>query len=769
MKISPRFYIGLCAMLLFLSGCSVSKFIPEGHYLLDNVKVESDNKEIKSSQMTAYLRQTPNAKWFSLVKLPMYIYGAAGTDSTKWMNRFLYRIGDAPRIYDPELAEETRLQIEQAVRNMGYMSGQVSMHTQTKGKKIKVYYRIHSGDPYLISHVAYDIADYQIHDYLMADSARSYLKEGARLDINQLDQERDRITQFLQNRGYYRFNKDFITYQVDTMRNSRNVDLIMQLHPYRRKKEDPPSPHRQYYLRNVDFVFDVDFADLTSESLQGIDSLRSGGMTFYFKDKMFLRPQVIGDNNHLRTGQLYRVRDVQNTYSALGRLNILKYSNIRFREDLRADSAYLDAYVMLTRNKNKSLSFEIEGTNSAGDLGAAASVAYTHRNLFKGSETFTIKVRGAYEAVTGLEGYANSNYMEYGVETSLNFPEFMFPFLSADFRRRSRATSEVTVKYNWQIRPEFERTVASAGWSYHWSKRRATHRFDVLDLNYIYMPYRSETFREYLDLMDERNPLLRYSYEDLFIVRMGYTYTYNSSGATSLKTSRRNSYSIRFNIEESGNLLYLFSKAINGKPKNGENYQMANIGFAQYVKTDFDYAKNFMIDDRNALVFHIGVGVAVPYGNSKSLPFEKLYFSGGANSVRGWSVRSLGPGGYRGDSNSLDYVNHTGDIKLDLNLEYRTHLFWKLNGAAFIDAGNVWTIRNRELQPEGLFKFNRFYKQLAVAYGLGIRFDLDFLIIRFDGGMKAVNPMYTGRDRYPIVSPDFKRDFAFHFAVGYPF
>lgn len=769
MKISPRFYIGLCAMLLFLSGCSVSKFIPEGHYLLDNVKVESDNKEIKSSQMTAYLRQTPNAKWFSLVKLPMYIYGAAGTDSTKWMNRFLYRIGDAPRIYDPELAEETRLQIEQAVRNMGYMSGQVSMHTQTKGKKIKVYYRIHSGDPYLISHVAYDIADYQIHDYLMADSARSYLKEGSRLDINQLDQERDRITQFLQNRGYYRFNKDFITYQVDTMRNSRNVDLIMQLHPYRRKKEDPPSPHRQYYLRNVDFVFDVDFADLTSESLQGIDSLRSGGMTFYFKDKMFLRPQVIGDNNHLRTGQLYRVRDVQNTYSALGRLNILKYSNIRFREDLRADSAYLDAYIMLTRNKNKSLSFEIEGTNSAGDLGAAASVAYTHRNLFKGSETFTIKVRGAYEAVTGLEGYANSNYMEYGVETSLNFPEFMFPFLSADFRRRSRATSEVTVKYNWQIRPEFERTVASAGWSYHWSKRRATHRFDVLDLNYIYMPYRSETFREYLNLMDERNPLLRYSYEDLFIVRMGYTYTYNSSGAASLKTSRRNSYSIRFNIEESGNLLYLFSKAINGKPKNGENYQMANIGFAQYVKTDFDYAKNFMIDDRNALVFHIGVGVAVPYGNSKSLPFEKLYFSGGANSVRGWSVRSLGPGGYRGDSNSLDYVNHTGDIKLDLNLEYRTHLFWKLNGAAFIDAGNVWTIRNRELQPEGLFKFNRFYKQLAVAYGLGIRFDLDFLIIRFDGGMKAINPMYTGRDHYPILSPDFKRDFAFHFAVGYPF
>ena len=770
MKISPCYYVGLLCLLLFLNGCSVSKFIPEGHYLLDNVKVESDNKEIKSSQMSAYLRQTPNAKWFSLVKLPMYIYGAAGKDSTKWMNRFLYRIGDAPRIYDPVLAEETRVQIEQAVRNMGYMSGQVSMSSQIKGKKIKVYYQIHSGEPYLISHIAYDIADYQIHDYLMTDSARSFLKVGVRFDINMLDQERDRITQYLQNRGYYRFNKDFITFQADTMLNTRKVDLIMQLHPYRRKKEDAPSPHWQYYIRNVDFVFDTDFADLSADALRGLDSLQAGGVNFYFVDKMFLRPQVISDYNYLKKGQLYRVRDVQNTYSALGRLNILKYSNIRFQEELKADSAYLDAYVMLTRNKNKSLSFEIEGTNSAGDLGAAASVAYTHRNLFKGSETFTIKLRGAYEAVTGLEGYANSNYMEYGVETSLNFPEFMFPFLSADFRRRSRATSEVTMKYNWQIRPEFERTVASAGWSYRWSKHRATHRVDVLDLNYIYMPYRSETFRQYLDLMDEKNPLLRYSYEDLFIVRMGYTYTYNSSGAASLKTSQRNSYSIRFNIEESGNLLYLFSKAINGRPKNGEAYQMANIDFAQYVKADFDFAKNFMIDDRNALVFHVGLGVAVPYGNSKSLPFEKLYFSGGANSVRGWSVRELGPGSFRGTDGRIDFINHTGDVKLDLNAELRTYLFWKFNGAVFIDAGNIWTLRDYPDQPGGQFKLNEFYKQIAVAYGLGLRLNFDYFILRFDFGMKAINPAYlTEQEHWAIFHPRFSRDFTFHFAVGMPF
>ena len=238
------------------------------------------------------------------------------------------------------------------------------------------------------------------------------------------------------------------------------------------------------------------------------------------------------DCNYLIPGNLYRNRNVQNTYSALGRLSILKYSNIRFNEvALPGDSTRLDAYIFLSKNKNKALSFEIEGTNSAGDLGAAASVSFTHRNLFKGSEAFTLELRGAYEAVSGLEGYANSHYMEYGIESSLNFPEFMFPFLSSDFKRRIRATSEVSVKYNWQIRPEFERTLAAAAWSYRWTRRgKATHRFDLLDINYIYMPYTSEAFNAYLDRMDQINPLLRHSYEDLFIIRLGYTYTYNSVG-----------------------------------------------------------------------------------------------------------------------------------------------------------------------------------------------------------------------------------------------
>lgn len=764
-----RIYIYFLTVLLLLSGCSVSKFIPDGQYLLDEVHVRSDNKEIKSSEMYSYVRQKPNSKWFSLVKLPMYIYCASGKDSTKWINKLLRKMGDAPRIYDPSVAEETRMQILSAVQNKGYLGAEVVLEEKLKKNKIDAYYRISTGNPYMISSINYNIEDYVIRDLLMNDSIHSNLVEGMRFNVNVLEEERNRITQYLLNRGFYRFNKDYITFQADTVNGTYRIDLTMNIALNEQNNGNYNSLHRQYKVRKVNYLMDIDNLAAVRNNPE-TDTVEYNQLSIIYNDKLFLRPGVIASHNRIESGKLYSNRDVMSTYSSLARLGILKYSNIRFVEHFENDSSYLDAYVSLSKNKNKTLAFQIEGTNSAGDLGAAASVTYTHRNLFKGSETFNIKARGAYEAVTGLEGYANNNYTEYGIETNLEFPEFMFPFLKSDFKKRVNAKSQVSAKYNWQIRPEFERTLASAAWSYRWnSKKRASHRLDVLDINYIYMPYRSNTFIEYLNYMDEINPLLRYSYEDLFIVRLGYTYTYNSAGVSTQQTAKKSSYSIRFNIEESGNLIYGLSKLIHNKPLDGESYRVGNISFAQYVKLDFDFAKNIMIDDRNALVFHIGTGVAVPYGNSKSLPFEKLYFSGGANSVRGWSVRSLGPGGYRGASGSLDYVNHTGDIKLDMNVEYRTHLFWKLNGAAFIDAGNVWTLKDRYSDSTGQFSFKRFYKEIAVSYGLGIRFDLDFLILRFDGGMKAINPMETGVDRYPLIKPDFSRDFAFHFAVGYPF
>lgn len=753
-------------LLWMTASCSVSKFIPEGEYLLDDVKVVSDDKAVKPSDISGYNRQNPNSSWFSLVKVPMHIYSLSGTDTTRWINRFIQKLGDKPVIFDEEAAERSREDMQSALHNMGYMQADVRLRKETRKKKLRLKYLVHPGPAYRISHWDYDIQDDSVRRY-MAGYASQLMHEGMRFDVNTLDQERQQMTNHLQDRGFYRFNKEYVTCTADTVRGTHLVDLTFHIAPYDATSH---TTHARYRIGEVNVVTDFDMTHAMRQDFARFDSLHYKGLNIFYRERPFLKPEVLSQNIAITPDSFYSDSRLQHTRSSLGRLHAIKYTDIRFQEDA-ADSTRLDCHVLLSRNKVNSFSAELEGTNSAGDLGAAASLSYQNRNLFNGSELFTFKVRGAYEAVTGLQGYSNENYVEYGVEASINFPRFLFPFISAEVRQRTQATSEIGIQFNSQERPEFGRRAASVTWGYRWTyKRKWQHRVDVLDLNYVYMPWISSTFREeYLDNPENSNSILRYNYENLLIMKAGYGFTYHSDGRES-RTASNNSYSIRFNIESSGNLLYAFSHMLNATRNEDHQYTVANIAYAQYIKTDIDFTKSFRIDHRNSIVFHVGMGVAYPYGNSRILPFEKRYFSGGANSVRGWSVRRLGPGSFAGNDRNIDFINQSGDIKLDLNLEYRTKLFWKLNGAFFVDAGNIWTIRDYEEQPGGAFRFDSFYKQIAVSYGLGLRFDFDYFILRFDAGMKAVNPAYrNSKEHYPFIHPDFGRDFAFHFAVGYPF
>ena len=753
-------------LLWMTASCSVSKFIPEGEYLLDDVKVVSDDKAVKPSDISGYNRQNPNSSWFSLVKVPMHIYSLSGTDTTRWINRFIQKLGDKPVIFDEEVAERSREDMQSALHNMGYMQADVRLRKETRKKKLRLKYLVHPGPAYRISHWDYDIQDDSVRRY-MAGYASQLMHEGMRFDVNTLDQERQQMTNHLQDRGFYRFNKEYVTCTADTVRGTHLVDLTFHIAPYDATSH---TTHARYRIGEVNVVTDFDMTHAMRQDFARFDSLHYKGLNIFYRERPFLKPEVLSQNIAITPDSFYSDSRLQHTRSSLGRLHAIKYTDIRFQEDA-ADSTRLDCHVLLSRNKVNSFSAELEGTNSAGDLGAAASLSYQNRNLFNGSELFTFKVRGAYEAVTGLQGYSNENYVEYGVEASINFPRFLFPFISAEVRQRTQATSEIGIQFNSQERPEFGRRAASVTWGYRWTyKRKWQHRVDVLDLNYVYMPWISSTFREeYLDNPENSNSILRYNYENLLIMKAGYGFTYHSDGRES-RTASNNSYSIRFNIESSGNLLYAFSHMLNATRNEDHQYTVANIAYAQYIKTDIDFTKSFRIDHRNSIVFHVGMGVAYPYGNSHILPFEKRYFSGGANSVRGWSVRRLGPGSFAGNDRNIDFINQSGDIKLDLNLEYRTKLFWKLNGAFFVDAGNIWTIRDYEEQPGGAFRFDSFYKQIAVSYGLGLRFDFDYFILRFDAGMKAVNPAYrNSKEHYPLIHPDFGRDFAFHFAVGYPF
>lgn len=466
------------------------------------------------------------------------------------------------------------------------------------------------------------------------------------------------------------------------------------------------------------------------------------------------------NNTALVQNDFFSEQKLQRTYNNFAKLGAVRYTNIQFEEV--PDSQVLNTLIELTMNKPSSVSFQPEGTNTAGDLGAAVSLTYTNKNLFHGSELLSIELRGAYEAIKGLEGYNDQNYKEYGIETRLAFPRFVAPFLSHSFTRNSQATSELSLSWNLQNRPEFHRRVFSAAWRYRWEEahHNLSYRFDLLDLNYVSMPWISETFkRDYLDDEGNRNAILRYNYEDLFVMKLGFGLSYNDG-----------SDAVRANVESSGNLLNSLSHIAKFKTNSNGQNTLFGIAYAQYAKMDVDYTHLFKFDEHNTLAAHIGLGIAYPYGNSKILPFEKRYFSGGANSVRGWTVRGLGPGKFKGKDGRIDFINQTGDMKLDFNLEYRTHMFWKLDGAVFVDAGNIWTLKEYADQPGGKFAFNEFYKQIAVAYGVGLRLNFDYFILRMDMGMKAINPAYESKaEHYALVHPNFSRDFAFHFAVGLPF
>jgi outer membrane protein assembly factor BamA len=732
------FFAGIACVLfvLIIGACSATKFVPDEKYMLEKVQIKSDTKHFDPSVLQPYIRQKANSKWFSLFKIPLGTYALAGTDTTKWINRTLTHIGQKPVVYDTVQARLSCEDLKTAMQNMGYMNSSVTLETKVKGKKLKAIYILHPGDPYYIHHIQYDIQDTAIARLLDLDNPKAQgLHSGTKFTVEKLDEERKRITKILNDNGYYRFHKDFIQYSADSTQSKDGVNIILHLLKYRPTNDSPETNHPQYYINKINY--------LSGDS-----------------DRIHLRRKVLERTTAITAGQPFSASDLQKTYNNFARLQDVKFTSIHFSE--HPDSTLLDCDIQISTNKPSTISFQPEGTNTAGDLGAAASLTYENRNLFRGSETFSVELRGAFEAITGLEGYSNQNYEEYSIESKLAFPYLVAPFLSRHFIKNVNATSELSLSWDLQNRPEFHRRVFSTAWRYRWSEphRNLAYRIDLLDMNYVYMPWISETFKhDYLDSVSNRNAILRYNYEDLFIMKTGFGITYNN-----------NVDAIKANFETAGNVLNAFSHLLGSSKNENRQYTLFNIAYAQYVKFDFDYTHLIRFDAHNALALHADLGIAYPYGNSTILPFEKRYFSGGANSVRGWGVRELGPGKFKGTDGIIDFINQTGDVKLDLNAEMRTFLFWKFYGAAFVDAGNIWTIRNYEEQPGGQFKWNQFYKQIAVAYGLGIRLNFDYFILRFDFGMKAINPAYENeKEHYAIIHPDFSRDFCFHFAVGLPF
>lgn len=760
-------------MAVALCSCSSTKHVAEGCLLVDKVSIKvKDNKGYNELGLYNYLRQIPNHEVLGGLKLQLGVYNMSGSDSTKCMNRWLRKVGEAPVLYNHSLTEASKKELTRYFVNKGYLKANVEVDTfvNVAKRKVNVVYNVTTGKPHYIRSVEYDIPNDTLKELILSDTASAKIKANVPFDRNVMSEYRDNITRLLRENGYYAFNKEYITYSADTTEGSYDVALTVRaMKPYENKSMPYYTSHKPFYVRNVVFVTDYNpVKQYGKTKYEAADTSVYNNLIILYGEDKYIRRRVMEECCFIEPGELYNSADVTKTYQALSRLGILKFVNIELRPVGQIDGKnWLDTYVLLTPGKSQSVSLSVEGTNSEGDLGFGVGAGYQHRNILGGAEVFDAKFRASYESLSGdFSGFINKNYSEYSSEVGITYPKFKAPFLSKEFKQKILASTEIATQFNYQERPEYTRIIAGAGYKYHWKERNRNtrHTVTLLDVNYVYLP---ESKINFLDSI--QNPLLRYSYEDHFIMRLGYSFYHTNKKERDLLTAhfQDNVYTVRAGVETAGNLLYGISNAFGNEKKDGA-YEVFGIRYSQYAKFDFDYSLTRNFTPRTSVAFRVGLGAAMPYGNSTVLPFEKRFYAGGANSVRGWGVRTLGPGSYNGKNSVNSFIYQCGDVRFDLNLEYRAKLFWIIEMGAFLDAGNIWTIRDYEDQPGGVFKVNEFYKQIAASYGLGVRLDFDFFLLRFDVGMKAHNPA-QGQEKWPLLHPQWKRDAAFHFSVGYPF
>lgn len=751
----------LCVCVIF-SSCSLTKYVPEGSRLLNREYVKSDIPEFKDLDLNPYLAQKPNPGIFGKYRLQLRVYNMSGADTSKWRNRIFRKMGEAPVIYEPNAVLLSMKRLKQYASNCGYLNASVSVDSVMKKKRMNLTYTINGGEPYRLRNMEFDIKDDSIRKFVYRDTINFPVKRGDLFDANKLETGRQTVIDNIRNEGFYYLDKDNLFLEADSVHGEHLIDVVLKSRPSLRTQSDGTVevvPQSRLKIRNVNIFPWYDQQRTFKE--QRNDSVDYKGFCFYYSgQKRHLSLKLLADKIFIIPGDYYSENKIKKTYQMLNRLSTSKYVSIFFRD---LEDGTLDCFILLSPLKKQSFSVEVEGTNTDGDAGAAVNGTYMHRDLFHGAEQLSWKVRGAYQPMGDVSDLLSDRSLDVGTEVAFSVPKVVVPFLPSEMRKRIVASTEITAAYNYQTNPWYDRTITTAGLKYVWStgvQNTENYSINLLDLSFVYLPNISQEFKDYYL---NTASVLRYSYEDHFIMSTGFSFSRTTKRQN---RSHYNYFSYSGGVETAGNLLSLISSVTNASKTDDGSYKAFNIKYSQYAKGELEYTFNQVLSPKNKLVYHTHFGVAYPYGNADVVPFEKRFFAGGANSVRGWSIRSLGPGIYKGNGSRTDFLQ-MGDIKVDFNFEYRFKLFWLFEGAMFVDGGNVWTINDYTSQPGGFFQVDKFYEQIAYSYGLGLRFDFSFFILRLDMGVKLYDPSATDGNYWQ--KPNSSDNYAFHLAVGYPF
>lgn len=759
------FNIKLFIFIIVLTACNSTRFVPENSFLLNKVKVKTDNKNINQEDIESYIKQKPNKKILYLFKFHLYVYNIMHKGKQRpWKSKIGNVVGEEPVIYDIDKTIKSCNQISTYLKNKGYYYSVVKDSIKTHKKKLSVFYTIKTKKPYKIHNITYKIEDPKILKIIYRDTLNSLVKKGNLFDIDVLQNERIRMTDKLKGNGYFYFIKENIEFSADTSIGNYNTDIEIIINN-QQTENNVKEYYKQYVIDSVFFYTDFDLKNALQEKenyFRKFDTIQQNGYFFMSANELKIKPKVLLRANYIYNKTYYDIKDVERTYRNLTSLKCFKLVNIKFSESSRPN--YLNTYIELSPFNKQSYKLDAEGTNSSGNLGVAGNISYQNKNIFGGAQIFDFKIRGAIERQTAvireneqqIQQYLPFNTMEFGSEAKLYFHTFLVPFTMEQFVKRRNPKTTISASYNYQQRPDYTRTISNTSFGYVWQgNKNLKHFFNPIEINYVNLPYISTKFKNSIN-----GTLLENSYTNHIVTVSSYGFIFNDANFT----KRHDNIYIRGLFESSGNLLTLYNNLHNSKTTDG-SYTFFKTIYAQFVKAECDLRFYHKISKSSNMAYRAFGGVGIPYGNLKVLPFEKRYFAGGASSIRAWPVRSLGPGNYYDSLN-----NATADIKIEANFEYRFKLFWVIEGALFVDAGNIWDLHKTAERPQAEFNSKNFYNGIAIGYGAGMRLDFSFFIFRIDFGIKGRDPSQAIGERWlqwhRKILPS---DYSFNLGIGYPF
>ena len=782
-----RFAIG---GVLLCTGCNVTRHIPDGEYLVRKVRIEDDKsvprkERIPASELEKYIRQTPNKRFLG-TDFYVWIYEQADPDKTNWWNDWKRKIGQAPVLLDMRLTERSAQNLKVYMDSRGYFRSRSSFDVDTlsRRKRATVTYRIRQSEPYRIDTLAYDFKDRFLEQLVLPDTVNSLVRPGDVYNIAVLDEERERIAARLKQRGYYNFSVNNIRYLADTLGGGRRVALTMIVEQhvtgYDARGQALKDNNMVYRIDRINLFPDYDPAVARTDSTfaRRLDTTYYRGLNIIYRNRLHLRRKVLRRSVPLYPNYIYDSEQVNRTYSDLMGLGYFRSAKIAFVEQPQrvdvtdvvsyvgedADTTrtfytregYLECNILCTPALKQSVKVELEGSTTSSFYGLKATVGYQNRNVFRGAEALDLAVTAGYEFMKAPDA-RKKTAKEFGVSAGLSFPRFWLPWSTYRYRVNQPRT-KVELSINVQNRPFYRRVLSSAGLTYLWSNRSySSFSLRPVDINVIDVSDLNEDF-----LGQTNNKYLVESFRTQFIGGLSFGYVYNNHR----KHLGGNATNIRFNFETAGNLIDAVEHLFYKRPAGSDYYTIFGIQYSQYFRTDLSASRKIMLGEKTAIVGRLYGGVAKAYGNSTVIPFDRQFYCGGSNGMRGWTPRTLGPGSVPNPHDP--YPIQTGDLKLEANLELRFPIWGMIHGATFFDLGNIWWLESGQDRPaESVFHIDEFYRQLGFNTGLGIRLDIKFAVLRLDWGIQLHNPNNPAGERW-IHNFRWKNT-ALNFGVGYPF